>query len=230
MTPGKHTLKSRSLPSFKLATSIKSLLYCSIVGGVLLLVVHISCSGTHSMTWSSKYEGWHTRAQLHPDPSSFDPTREALQFTALYNAPVESEGFTLAVFQFDSELVAVDAMGKILTIDRDDAEGLVGLASATTLLPKTGSFRNQWRIQHPISSRPIDRILVQVKGELMETSVYGFSKEQRKLENTVEGITELPDSLYELIGLVREAREVYKRGEGDQEVIRRVKDVLGDVA
>ncbi|EIN12132.1 hypothetical protein PUNSTDRAFT_124168 [Punctularia strigosozonata HHB-11173 SS5] len=184
------------------------------------------------MSWSSKYEGWHTRARLHPDPASFTPMRDALQFAALYNAPAEPDGFSLAVFQpgSDGDLVAVDALGKVLVLDRDDAEGLVGLSSATTLLPKTGAFRNQWRVRSAISSRPIDRILVNIKGEagLVETGVYAFAKGERKLEKDVEGIDELPDALYELVGLVREGREGYKRGQGDQEVVRRVKGVLGE--
>lgn len=48
----------------------------------------------------------------------------------------------MALFKPD---VAVDAMGRVLSVEKPDFDALVSQTKATTSLPDTGSFRNQWR-------------------------------------------------------------------------------------
>lgn len=112
----------------------------------------------------------------------------------------------------------------------EDYEALVGLARQTLDLPSTGSFLNAWRVKQERTSQPIERVLVprDSEGELVQTSVQGYEKGKTELSEPVDGITQLPDVLQELIGLVEEAREGYVRGEEDRTVIEKVKSVLGD--
>ncbi|KAI0818550.1 hypothetical protein BC629DRAFT_1278273 [Irpex lacteus] len=170
--------------------------------------------------------GWHSRATPHPSPSTFTPTRSSLAFTILRNAQADPEGFTLALFKPD---IAVDARGHVLVLEKGDWEGLVGLAGKTAGLPKTGTFWNTWRVKQERTSQPIDRILVasSEEGELDETSVQGWDSGKTELSESVGETTQLPDVLQEFVGLVREGREGYRRGEEDKAVIAKVKDVLG---
>lgn len=185
--------------------------------------------------WSSKYSGYLQRASHHPNPHSYTPQRDLLTLVGLRNAPTEPEGFSLAVF---SDRVAIDMKGNVFVLGQEDYDGIVGLAQATETLPKTGKFRNQWRVRHEITSRPIDRILRAKSslptspadgydGEFSETSVYGFDKHKLLLQTPVDRYNELPRSLWELTGLVLEARET--PGDQDTVVLQRVRSILGNV-
>lgn len=185
--------------------------------------------------WSSNYSGYLQRAQIHPNPHSYPLQRDILTLVGLRNAPTEPKGFSLAVF---SDRVAVDMKGQMYVLSQADYDGLLQLAQATGDLPKTGGFRNQWRVRQEITSRPIDRILAaktllltspaaSYEDEFTETSVYGFDKHKVLLQTPVEGYQELPASLWELTGLVLEARAT--PGEGDVLILERVRRILGNV-
>ncbi|KAJ3506498.1 hypothetical protein NLJ89_g6838 [Agrocybe chaxingu] len=183
--------------------------------------------------WTSPYSGYLARAEALPE---FEPTRSALKLAVLRNAPADPEGFTLAFF---APGVAVDAKGSAYTLTKDDYEGILSLAESVKNLPKTGGFRNLWRVKQDRTSQPIERILSPkpaltaspspdgYEAEYVETSVYGFDKRHRLLKEPVDGYTELPEDLWELTGLGLEARET--SGERNELVLDRVRAVLGDV-
>lgn len=186
--------------------------------------------------WSSPFSSWHSRALAtpHPSPRTFTPTSESLLLAVLLNAQAENQGMTLALFsQPEGGIVAVDVLGRVLYVTAKDSTGILDLARKTLDLPDTGKFRNTWVIKHDRTSQPIDRIFIpsrpstpsdsETLDHLKQVSVQGFSKDTRDLADPLDGITELPDSLWELAGLVLEAKE----GSGDRE--RRDQVVLGKV-
>ncbi|KDQ49493.1 hypothetical protein JAAARDRAFT_42802 [Jaapia argillacea MUCL 33604] len=177
---------------------------------------------------SSSLEDWSTRAELHPSPSAFTPTKDSLVLAVLLNAPVDTDGFTLALFEPD---IAVDAMGRVLILRPTDFSGLSALARLCTSLPDTGFFRNTWRVNQPTTSQPTDRILVLGEdGVLEEIGVQGYVKGgTRVLMTRVGGFDELPVELAELDGLVKEGRAGFRRGEEDEGIIGGIRDILGDV-
>lgn len=209
----------------------KPLLFALACGFTFLLFYHrstfmASTLGSYDTSAApSEFAGWRARATALPDPASFKMTSDKLAFAALFNAPVDQEGFTLALFAPD---VAVDANGALLRLEADDFNGLAALARAADALPDTGAFRNQWRVRQPITSRPIDRILVKSESGVRETSVYGWAKGSTQLDKPVGTTDTLPRPLYELVELVREAREGHQRGGEDKAVIDRVKTLLGE--
>ncbi|KAI0693265.1 hypothetical protein BC835DRAFT_1253549, partial [Cytidiella melzeri] len=169
----------------------------------------------------SSTAGWHSRAQPHPDPSSFTPTRDTLSLAVLRNAPADPEGFTLALFSPD---IAVDASGSVLRLENhNDFTSLVALANQANELPRTGSFMNMWCLKRARTSQPIERLFVPLtSGELVQTSVQGYEKGLTELKERVGEYTTLPGVLQELFGLVEEARAGYVRGEEDKAVIEKV--------
>jgi len=191
--------------------------------------------------WASKYSDWFTRTSALPNPGSFHPTRSALTLAVLRNTRVEPDGFTMALFKASSLPysddpgvggIVVDAMGRVLVVTKYDYAGLARLAQSIVPLPSTGRFRNTWVLDQPRTEQPIERMLVAVAGssEIKETCVQGFSKEMTRLKYTVdEGVTELPPSLAELVGVVLEARAGYIRGDKDSNMISHVKSLLGDL-
>ncbi|KAJ7627624.1 hypothetical protein DFH06DRAFT_1007009 [Mycena polygramma] len=179
------------------------------------------------MSSDSPHANWHSRAKAHPSPASFTPTRAALSVAVLRNSQIEPEGFTLALFDTGNDKVAVDAMGRVLLVEDADYAGVTALAQRVAReLPETGRFRNTWVIDHPATSQPIDRILTVAEGRLVQTSVQGYTKGKKTLKPPVGDITELPEVLSELAGLVLEGRTGYSRGSGDSEMVRKVKDIL----
>ncbi|KAL0570936.1 hypothetical protein V5O48_011020 [Marasmius crinis-equi] len=181
--------------------------------------------------------GWHARALQtpHPEPDSYTPTSESLVFVALSNTPVIPEGFSLAVFKHDdsNQNVAIDALGRVLLLSESDYAGLSTLAQKITIdLPDTGNFRNTWVVKQDRTSQPIDRLLVKgaEDGKLKQTSVQGWSESTRELKAPVGEYTELPETLSEFVGLVREAREGFEFGPGhsDPPAVKKVKDLLPD--
>ena len=191
-------------------------------------------------TWSSSYSGWRTRAEKFPNSQSYIPHRGDLKLAVVRNAPADSEGFTLALFSnpAGAERVAVDASGSVFVLAPQDFDGMLRLAQCTLSLPKPNNFRETWVVKHERTSQPIDRILVahvdlpsqpleDYREEYTETSVQGFDKRKRELERAVDKIFELPLELWELTGVVLEARA--SGGEEDEGVLRRVRSVLGNV-
>lgn len=184
--------------------------------------------------WDSEFSAWRARASLHPgSPDNFTPTRDALALIVLDSTPRDPDGFTLAFFEPN---IAVDAMGRIIDVKQEDFDGIVSLAKQTVDLPQTGSFMNTWRLERETTSMPIERLFVPAPASpiadsegLVQTSVYGYAKGVGKLKSSVGGITELPDLLKQLFGLFEEARGGYQRGQEDKDVIRKVRDVVGDL-
>ncbi|KAF8987430.1 hypothetical protein BDQ17DRAFT_1289243 [Cyathus striatus] len=171
----------------------------------------------------------------HPLPPSTPLARQDLKLAVLRNAPVETEGFTLTLFVPD---VAVSHNGTIHKLMQDDFNRILNLASQISTLPTTDRFFNTWVIDQPRTSRPIDRILVPLgtldpkpketyAEEYREVSVQGYEKGRIALKENVEGYTELPGVLQDLMAAVLEAQE--GESEKDDEVITRVKELLGNV-
>ncbi|VDB87099.1 unnamed protein product [Peniophora sp. CBMAI 1063] len=172
--------------------------------------------------------GWHSRASPHPAGPSYEPSRSDLLLVLKRSTRVEPDGFSLALLAPD---VAVDALGRVLTVPSDDFAALQALASNvadTNKVPDTGSFGNQWRIKQRRTDWPIDSFRV-ARGPdeaPREVGVYGFDGEQRELNAPVGDITELPNDLHELLKLTLEAREGLEGGERDDTVIRKVLALL----
>ncbi|KAF8993644.1 hypothetical protein BDQ17DRAFT_1368130 [Cyathus striatus] len=164
-------------------------------------------------------------------------SRENIKLAILHNAPVETEGFTLALFAPD---IAVTYHGTIVQLQPQDFSGILDLASHTSTLPTPSTFFNAWVINQARTSQPIDRVLIplgtlskepkyEYKDEYREVSVRGYEQGKTELKEEVGGFKELPGVLDELVGLALEAREE-EEGEGkDEDVVRRVKNVLGHV-
>lgn len=203
----------------------------------LAFLIYTSRSPLHSppitsitMTSSSNpLAGWYTRTIPHSSPTTFTPTRSSLSFIVTHSAQADPDGFTLAFFHGQPN-VAVDARGRVLEVaDAADFEGIMKLAKDTLALPATGSFLNTWRIKQARTEQPIERLYVpSTESEVKVTSVQGYDGSQRELKGPVDGVTELPDTLWELVGLVLEARSGFERGQEDKDVIAKVKSVLDD--
>ncbi|KAF9458497.1 hypothetical protein BDZ94DRAFT_1313192 [Collybia nuda] len=192
--------------------------------------------------WSSPFAAWHSRALETPlpNPHEFTPTASSLLLAVLLNSQGENEGMTLALFSKpgpDGGVVAVDTLGRVLHVPTKDSSGILGLSKDVLALPDTGAFRNTWVIKHDRTSQPIDRIFIPSRlasegdlktlAHMKQVSVQGFSKVTRELKEGVEGSTELPDKLWELAGLVREAREDgWEPERRDGVVLGRVREVL----
>ena len=198
-----------------------------------------------NVPWSSPLSGFLDRATRYSDTASFKPPRPSLELIVLRNAPVETEGFTFALFSSDGysdgqkETYAVDAKGAVFTLKPEDADGILKLAHDITKLPVTEEFRNTWILKALRTSQPIDRILVpkgshapevpedNYEKEFHEVSVQGFNYEERELRERIQGEEVLPQPLWELAGLVLEARTSNDNGNrGDESVVSRVKDMV----
>jgi hypothetical protein len=199
-----------------------------------MTIVDPNASAGSDTTWSSPTAGWHARATplSGSERTSFEPSLSALVFASIHSTPVNPEGFTLALFTPD---LAVDARGALLRLTPDDFSALSDLARMAVNpneVPETGTFRNQWAIAHPITSRPIDRLLVpsygDIAGEFKEVQVSGYQKGRTRLRAPVGEKTELPDVLHELFGLIQEGSEDGP-GEPDETLVGRVKVLLEGV-
>jgi len=186
-------------------------------------------------TWSSIYSGYLQRADPHPNPKAFTPIRSALELVVLRNSPVEHKGIDVAIF---SDRTVIDSKGAVKIMKEHDFDGIMEIAKEVNNLPNTNGFRNQWRVQHERTSRPIDRILYaggqlspipkeKYEEEYKETSVYGFDKQRTQLEKSVGSFTTLAPPLWELTGLAMEARE--GEGEADAVMLEKLKAILGNV-
>lgn len=94
---------------------------------------------------STSSQGWHARTSPHPAGTSYEPVRQDLLFVLQRSAPADPNGFSLALLTPD---VAIDALGRVLTVSADDFAALRTLASKVAdeiNVPDTRSFGNQWR-------------------------------------------------------------------------------------
>ncbi|KAG6890141.1 hypothetical protein C0995_011434 [Termitomyces sp. Mi166 len=189
-------------------------------------------------SWSSTLTSWHSRSQSLSQTiiPTFTPSFDTLSLAVLLNAPAENSGFTLALFSQPTEdgsgtrVVAVDALGHELVVADQDATGILELARKALSLPPTGGFRNTWIVRHPTTSQPIHRLFIfpeQPGSNPYQISVQGFTKDSRALQRPVQGIDELPEVLWELVGLVLEAREGANLGTSRDEVsLGKVRDIV----
>jgi len=106
----------------------------------------------------------------------------------------------------------VTASGKAYRLAQEDFEGIKVLAKDVAELPEVGDGMNQWRVDWPITCRPISYVTIDAaaiggsgKEGNVELSVYGFGKEVRRLTEVTQGYEELPRSLWELLGLAYDA-------------------------
>jgi hypothetical protein len=90
-------------------------------------------------TWSSIYSGYLQRADPHPNPKTFTPTRSALELAVLRNSQVEHQGIDLAIF---SDRVIIDSKGGVRIMKERDFDGIMELAQMVNHLPSTNEFRN----------------------------------------------------------------------------------------
>ena len=90
-------------------------------------------------------QGWYSRTSPHPAGASYEPSRSDLLLVLQRSTRVAPDGFSLALIAPD---VAVDALGRVLTVPSDDFAALRTLASQVadkSNVPDTGVFGNQWR-------------------------------------------------------------------------------------
>jgi hypothetical protein len=190
-----------------------------------------------ALPWSSPFASWHTRAlrRPHPSPHTFTPTRQLLLLAVLLHAPVEHEGLTLTLYSNNenkSVMVAIDACGRVLLVSEKDAAGIFALAGKTLELPKSEWWRNTWVVQRQMTSQTIHRLFIHSEDPdrcLKEVGVQGFSKETRELNTSVEGLQKLPDALWELTGLLLEAREGVDTNNRDHTVLGKVREIVKDL-
>ncbi|EIN06692.1 hypothetical protein PUNSTDRAFT_145213 [Punctularia strigosozonata HHB-11173 SS5] len=152
--------------------------------------------------WSSDITGWRNRSQPHPHPLSFFPSRENLQFAVSSCAMIECPMHVFAMFSSSSSSVGIEASGKALILDEGDAGALMRLTNAIL-----GLSDGPWNIDTDVSCQS-SSIITAANADgpgLTTVSVHAYSKNNRKLEKPVDGVTELPDALYELLGLMNEA-------------------------
>jgi hypothetical protein len=139
------------------------------------------------------------------------------------------EGLNLALFKPD---IAVTSAGQIRKIQVNDFEGLCKLAEQASALPIPGGREGRgihgervFRTNHSVSCQPytiLNYFKVAEAGEpaFDRTSVYGFSKDAQVLE----GGADLPDVLWELLGLVSEAPSGWDV-EVDKSVLKSIEDM-----
>ncbi|QRV92449.1 hypothetical protein RhiJN_20467 [Ceratobasidium sp. AG-Ba] len=167
--------------------------------------------------------GWHSRAQPHPDGSAYDVKKENAVFGMMRSTRVEPEGFTVALFKPN---VAVDAMGRVLVLTKEDFSALSSLAAETATLPNTGSFRNQWRVKHDRTDYPIEQLYVATSNGLHTIGVYGHDGQTTTLKPPVGNIANLPAPLNSIITVAKEGRNGFERGTENTEVVSKVKAVF----
>jgi len=150
------------------------------------------------------------------------PSASTLSIGLLFSTRLNPSGFAVALFAPD---YAVDAQGRVLQLAEGDWAGLKTLTRQATAddLPKPF----QWRIKHDKSDYPIHTLRVSYgEGDVRDVQVYGFSNETKELEEPVEGLTQLPDAIQEAIAVLDEGRTTEGPGEGDDELVKLVSEIL----
>ncbi|KAG8714070.1 hypothetical protein FRC09_018029 [Ceratobasidium sp. 395] len=152
--------------------------------------------------------GWLSRATPHPDGAAYDVQKEKVIFGMARNTRVEPEGFSVALFKPN---VAVDAMGRVWTLNEQDFSALTSLAS---------------EVKHDRTDYPIDQLYVSTSKGLHAIGVYGHDGQTTTLKPPVGEITNLPAPLNSLVTLAKEGRDGFERGTENTEVVSKVKAVL----
>jgi len=168
---------------------------------------------------SAKLDGWHERARPHSSPPNIDISKAKILIASRYRA-MRSSGFNMALFELDSkERIAVDASGQVLILDAEDATAFSTLLDSTLSIPT-----RKYRIWHLASCRPFDIVTVADSGDqFKEFSIYGYRKSMRDLEDNGG---QLPEALWELYGVLEEAKSRNQGEEKDEEILRAVQERL----
>ncbi|KAF8985823.1 hypothetical protein BDQ17DRAFT_1493616 [Cyathus striatus] len=170
-----------------------------------------------------------------PLPPSTPLTCSDLKLAVLRNTPVETEGFTLALF---APNIAVSYFSTIHKLHPNNFTHILNLTVQTSTLPTPNRPFNIWAIDQPHTSQPIDRVLVPLGTldpkpkkmyveEYREVSVQSYKKGKTALKKEFGGYTELRSVLHDLMAVVLEAWK--GKREKDDEVIMRVKGLFGNV-
>ena len=116
----------------------------------------------------------------------------------------------------------MDASGHLLTLSSADFTAFEHAVTDVKSVEDSGGFMGQWRVKQARTSYPIDEILI--PGE-KERAVYGWAKGdgELELEEETKGHTTLPKALQVIVGLAKEARDGYVRGQKDESVIAKVR-------
>jgi len=132
---------------------------------------------------------------------------------------VEPDGFTMALVKPN---FAVDASGHLLTLSTADFTAFTQAVEDVKSVEDSGGFMGQWRVKQARTSYPIDQVLI--PGE-KSREVYGWAKGDGdlELEEETKGHTTLPKALQVIVGLAKEARDGYVRGQKDDSVINKVR-------
>ncbi|KAF5339346.1 hypothetical protein D9611_009850 [Ephemerocybe angulata] len=209
------------------------------------------------MIWSSSLSGFLNRADEYGRPGSeFKPPRSSLELAYTYTAMLDPDGFGLAIFQSDgspdsdpSRWYAVDTYGRILHLQAEDVAGLQTLFKRV----REGVYFTKsrgWELEQRISCMPGERLVfpkevgslppVPSEDPSMEEfkimGVSGFDYSDRRLVNPVDGLKEIPEELFELMGLVWEGLDgpgsPYAPGapKNDEVVLNYVRNMLGERA
>ncbi|KAG6846146.1 hypothetical protein H0H93_015746 [Arthromyces matolae] len=135
--------------------------------------------------------------------------------------------------------IAIDCLGMKRIVAAPDAMRFIALGTNARQMPSTGVLGNTWVVKGLEPSQTTYRIIGNmnynnlhpeyVGPDLRETCVQGFSKESRKLVAQTLEVDKLPESLWELLGLALEARDIEgaeKLENRNNEVLDQVKEVL----
>ena len=188
----------------------------------------------------SKLAGWHKRARPHPNPSWFEPTRDALIFVVRVNA-MGGDSIQIAAF---APNVVVDARGEVLELTGDDFAGLCAVAREAAQHPATPGatdiFSATWTVPCNITCQPNYHLLVPDGGDFKKLGIYAYRRgcsrwpEDAYKPRTRPGVTVTEESCYRRIpevvddffGLAAESYDGYDwkvHGEGS----RRLLDQMG---
>lgn len=167
--------------------------------------------------WSSTLDGWHERARAHPAPHNIDFGKANVLMASNYSA-MGGSGFNMALFELDEQQkVAVDSAGRAVILDGADATAFDALISKAIALQE-----KNYRIQHMATCRPFTILNVAASaGSFEKFSIYGYRRSMRDLE---ENAGLLPDSLWELYGLVDESTARDGTEAKDEDVLKAVKE------
>ncbi|KAF8073332.1 hypothetical protein FPV67DRAFT_740521 [Lyophyllum atratum] len=173
----------------------------------------------------------------HPTPKTFSPSQSSLKFaftiTSFGGGGMVVALFSLHPGPSDhersSQLVAVDGAGRVLLVSIEDSTALLAVAKDVLMLPTNGSLRSAWSITRDYSCAPNYHLVISsaptssskspsqttletskamsLKGRFKFITVSGYSRTERRLSHAVQGVTELPDCLWDLVDLGLKARQ-----------------------
>ncbi|KAF9027088.1 hypothetical protein BDZ89DRAFT_1067083 [Hymenopellis radicata] len=210
-------------------SALKPIVFCILAGSLSVYIYYNRTQLLSSLTMASAPSTWKSRAHAHPSPSTYSPTYASLALLAMRDMPAIQNSLTLAVF---TDKVAITASGEVVVLSSEDYDAIMSLAEQAKALPLPDSFAHTWRVKHPMTSRPIDRVRLGTPGavDMHQFAVYGYDSEKKELKEPVGDITHLPGELSELMELVLEGRADLKKDEINAEIVEKVKSIVPQAA